>query len=454
MPINNSVTNYSEYYVNQVLSGLLNDIELSGNITDEEAFFKHLVNPSGSKEHPYYRWVRYREGYSGELVKELIRRSNITHDQYVFDPMSGSGSSLIAAMELGFSAAGTDVIPYSVDLSNSKLQNYTAQSISRIRKFLSEQPKHMLDNQRYIEDNDGLISAQKYFSENNFDSLIDLRRAIEGVKDGIAKKLLWAAWLAILEDCSNRKKDGNGLATRPSKITNVFLRFNEQVKLMLEDIEEHPLDRRVRGSVYLSTATRSSDVLKQFELETKKELGVIIFSPPYANSFDYFESYKLELLCGFYDTKALIQQRQNAIRNYRKGYGFQLVSEYPLVNMLCDEVRLRIPEKEGRTGVADNRSRLVPNLLVGYFEDMGKVLKEFAEIMKPGTQCHIVVDQSAYLGLVIPTDLVLADIGEKLGFEIANIIRCRRAATSGQQLKQYPYLKDVLRESIVTLTKK
>ena len=453
MTFKSFITNYSEFYENLELSKLLNEIELKGNITNEEAFFKNLVNPSGSKEHPYYRWVRYREGYSGELVKELIRRSKISSNQYVFDPMSGSGSSLIAAMEMGYSAVGNDVIPYSVDLSNAKLQHYSLESIKLIRSFVIGQPKHLNDNQTYIENDNGLFSAKKYFRVNNFDSLIDLRRAILKIKDDTAEQFLWASWLAILEDCSERKKDGNGLATRPSKVTDVFEKFTNQVNIMLEDIERHPLDKDIVGKVFLSSATKSSEVLKQYEAETKKELGVIIFSPPYANSFDYFESYKLELLCGYYDPKSLIHQRQNAIRNYRKGYGFQLKSEYKLVNMLCDEVRTRIPEKEKRTGVSDNRSRLVPNLLVGYFDDMGKVLKEFASVMKSGTQCHIVVDQSAYLGLVVPTDLILADIGEKLGFEITNIIRCRRAATSGQQLTQYPYLKGVLRESIVTLTK-
>jgi site-specific DNA-methyltransferase (adenine-specific) len=51
----------------------------------------------------------------------------------------------------------------------------------------------------------------------------------------------------------------------------------------------------------------------------------------------------------------------------------------------------------------------------------------------------------------IPTDLILSMIGEDAGFKINSIIKCRRAATSGQQLKEFPYLKDLLRESIVTL---
>jgi hypothetical protein len=447
------ITTYTDFYQNNNLAELLNEIEIKGNITNEEVFFKNLVNPSGSKEHPYHRWVRYREGYSGELVKELIRRSKVTNKQYVFDPMSGSGSSLIAAMELGYSTVGCDVIPYSVDLSNAKLQYYSKKSLKIIEDFVKRPLKEYPDNNEFIELDNGLFAAKKYFKADNFHQIVTLKRDILEITDVVAKELLWAAWLAIIEDCSERKKDGNGLATRPSKISDVYQRFNSQVELMLDDIAKYPFDSNLRGKVYLNSASKTKDVLTSFEKETQLQLGAIIFSPPYANSFDYFESYKLELLCGYYDPKSLIHQRQNAIRNYRKGYGYQLSSKSEIVNMLCDEVRRKIPEKEKMSGTTDNRSRLVPNLLVGYFDDMSTVLKEFYDVMPQGTQCHIVVDQSSYLGVIIPTDLVLADIGVKHGFKLTNIIRCRRANTSGQQLKQYPYLKEVLRESIVTLEK-
>ena len=52
----------------------------------------------------------YREGYSPILVKELIKRSQINHEKmFVADPMMGSGSTLVAAKELGFDTMGIDI---------------------------------------------------------------------------------------------------------------------------------------------------------------------------------------------------------------------------------------------------------------------------------------------------------------------------------------------------------
>jgi hypothetical protein len=74
--------------------------------------------------------------------------------------------------------------------------------------------------------------------------------------------------------------------------------------------------------------------------------------------------------------------------------------------------------------------------------------------MPIGSTCHIVVDQSSYLGVVVPTDILLADIAQQQGLVVDRLIRCRRANTSGQQLNDYPYLKTILRESIVSIIKK
>jgi site-specific DNA-methyltransferase (adenine-specific) len=49
--------------------------------------------------------------------------------------------------------------------------------------------------------------------------------------------------------------------------------------------------------------------------------------------------------------------------------------------------------------------------------------------------------------------VILADIAEKCGFVVDEIVVCRKANTSGQQLKAYPYLGTTLRESIVCLKK-
>jgi DNA modification methylase len=444
---------YSPSYENSDLIKEINNLEGSFEIYDEEPIFENLVNMSLSGSEPYHRWARYREGYSGRLVKELIHRSGINQkSHFVFDPMCGSGSTLVAAAQLGFDCIGSDVNPYSIDLSSAKIRYYSPSTLEKARAYISE-PKVNLQ-QVSFETWKKVRTVEKYFWKPNLEQLLSILGNIDTLKDPIVSHLLKVAWLAILEDCSERKKDGNGLATRPTPISDVWTRFVNQLQMQLEDIEKYPLPKEVTTEAICETAFESSAIIQSFSERTRKELGCIIFSPPYANSFDYFESYKLELLFGgYFDEQTLVTGRERTIRNYRKGYGYQLNTQNQFVSMLADEVRHRIPEKEKKTGRNDNRSRLVPNLLIGYFEDMEKVISSFYNSMPPDSTCHIVVDQSSYLGVVVPTDILLAEIAQGQGFIVDRLTRCRRANTSGQQLNEYPYLKSILRESIVSLVK-
>ena len=84
---------------------------------------------------------------------------------------------------------------------------------------------------------------------------------------------------------------------------------------------------------------------------------------------------------------------------------------------------------------------------------MHEIIKQCGLCLEKGKKTYIVVDQSAYVGVIVPTDLLLAYLAEKEGFRVANIIECRKCRTSAQQLQRFPYLKNAMRESIVELVK-
>lgn len=121
--------------------------------------------------------------------------------------------------------------------------------------------------------------------------------------------------------------------------------------------------------------------------------------------------------------------------------------------MLAEEIENAIPEKEILTGKRDSRTRKVPAMIKGYFSDMQDIILECSLSLPKGKRCYIVVDQSSYLGKIVPTDLLFGYIAEKCGFKVVEIDICRNAKTSGQQIQRFPYLKTALRESIVILEK-
>lgn len=436
--------NLHDAYTDPAISSHLEALEEKFHGTDETDFFAPLVNTSVSKKEPFHRWIRYREGYAGELVKEILRRFPIQNDQAVLDPMCGSGSTMVACNEIGVHSVGLDVNPFAVLSTEAKGLKFTKEELIKLKdtayqvveKAKTSAPKYS----QYDDD------VKKYFDSVRIDELVALKNTI-GLNRTIKRnKVLFFALLAVVESCSNRKKDGNGLATKPTKVQCCFKEFINQIEIMIEDYSK-PSSSSLSQAKLLSAN-------KMLSLDTRKKIGSIIFSPPYANSFDYFESYKMELIFGEWTTaKGLREARKSLVRNYRMSFKEDLSSDLPIVEDICRELWSKIPIKEKFTGKKDSRTRLVPNMLRAYFEDMKEVIAQGYNMLAPNGHMHIVVDQSAYVGVAIPTDIIFAQIAESIGYEVVQITKCRKANTSAQQLKQYPYLKEILRESIVTIKK-
>ena len=428
----------------------LDDVQQRYRFSDESRLFADLVNTSTVHSRAFHRWARYREGYSPLLVEELIQRSSLDASRhYVMDPMCGSGTTVVAANELGVDALGCDVNPYAVELTTAKACHYSESDLKQLDDFVLRLPKQI---EKYTLRFGHEI--EKYFPPDNLAALLIIRRAIDELASTAAVTLAKMAWLSILEDCSNRKKDGNGLATVPCRVTDVRSFFVAKLKTFISDVRSHRFHGYLKGRAVECSALSCDVAAKSFDVTSGKRAAAVIFSPPYANSFDYFESYKLELLLGEYcNLESLVTKRASAVRNYRISYGYELQSDFDLVELTCAEILSAIPEKEELTGQRDARTRIVPNLLRGYFDDMYKVLGAIFTSLVSGGRCFIVVDQSAYVGVIVATDLILAALGERTGFEVELISKCRRANTSGQQLKRFPHLREYLRESIVTLRK-
>lgn len=436
-------------YLGKNLEEEIQNLENSYKVVDETKFFSSLVNMSNSKVQPYHRWIRYREGYAGDLVKELLHRYPVSQNSWVLDPMCGSGSTLVACKEEGINSLGLDVNPYAILSTKVKCYSLTSQELSSCKELLGDirDASHQDVSPIYSEYDEAL---SKYFNNSNLQQLVEIKRNIEKIGNSKLRDLFYLALIAVVEDCSNRKKDGNGLAIRMTKISCCLSHFEAKIHEILEDLTLFKHVRNADSIAYCSSATNLTIPLNGY----RGKIDSIIFSPPYANSFDYFESYKMELIFGEWMTPdTLKEERKKLIRNYRIGHKGMLVSDFEIVELLCAELWKRIPIKENETGKIDGRTRLVPNMLRTYFDDMSLVLREGYDVLAPGGTTHIVVDQSAYLGMAIPTDLILAKISEIIGFEVLEIVKCRGAMTSAQQLKKYPYLKDLLRESIVTVRK-
>jgi len=91
--------------------------------------------------------------------------------------------------------------------------------------------------------------------------------------------------------------------------------------------------------------------------------------------------------------------------------------------------------------------------LQGYFADMRLLLRGLRRTLAPEAQVVIVVGNSAYAKSIIPTDALVARLGEEEGYELRALKIARRLHVSSQQRSSLQHLARYMRESVVILAK-
>ena len=76
-------------------------------ISTEDSLSRKLISYQGNKHAPGLRWFKYKEGFSSELVRRLLARSDA---KTLLDPFSGSGTAPLTASSLGIRGTGIEIM--------------------------------------------------------------------------------------------------------------------------------------------------------------------------------------------------------------------------------------------------------------------------------------------------------------------------------------------------------
>jgi hypothetical protein len=251
------------------------------------------------------------------------------------------------------------------------------------------------------------------------------------------------AYLSILEAVSKRIKDGNGIkiAKRKTKIEQVYVFFLDKCTLMLDDIlVSNP---KVSATIFNS----SLNIQAQFDQIKSLPIGLVVFSPPYANCFDYCEVYKIEIWMGEFVKEQIDFKKYRSIA-LRSHVNSGFIHSFSQENTTVDTIATLI-------SCFNIWNRNIPDMLRGYFDDMNTLLAHLYSIMIDGAKCFIIVANSGYRGILVPSDLLIADIAEQIGFKFHEIRIARKIRASSQQMQALYKIDDgLMRESIIVLEKK
>ncbi|MCT1763992.1 site-specific DNA-methyltransferase [Staphylococcus epidermidis] len=435
------------------LMKIYDNLESNYDVTYPEnsnATYQSLLNYSNEGEKPRQSWYRYKEGYSLDLIKKIICDYKIEEEGVILDPFLGSGTTVMAANSLGKKGIGFEVNPFSFFLSKCKLSNYTNEQVNLFRtSFIKIINKAKLVNNQ-VSELPKLSISDKVFNKNIESFFMTIKYEINNADiDNEVKNLLLLGWLSTLEAISTYRKAGNGLKIRKT-FKNVYDTIEKVEEILLKQYNKMYKDLKNDNNKYNVELYNNSALNLSKFIESESIEGVI-FSPPYANAFDYTEIYKLELWFGGFvnEYKDLKYLRNNSLRSHLNGLTIkQNIDDVGLPTLYELDCLLELLISK------DLWNKKIPLMLRLYFGQMYHLLEEVYKSLKPEGYCAIIVGNSSYGGIIFPTDLLLAKYAEKIGFEVDKIEVDRYIITSSQQYKLTSKMKKYLRESVVCLKKK
>ena len=276
----------------------------------DNALTRKLVSFQANKVRTYYRWYKYKEAFSADLVEYLFRKYKVVEGK-ILDPFAGAGTALFACSSLGYHAEGIELLPIGQKIiqANVLARGTNKQRIvSGLESWLLQKPWKIDGG---IKDFEVLRITDGAYPQKTHHKIGRYLNELEG-EPPETKEILLFALLCVLESISYTRKDGQYLrwdyrsGRRNGKSSfdkGKILPFDEAIVEKLNEIKDDMNLGDGEGNLFsfMQEEIQAGDVnlLKGSCLEVLPQLesraySGIITSPPYCNRYDYTRTYALE----------------------------------------------------------------------------------------------------------------------------------------------------------------
>ena len=374
---------------------------------------------------PVHRWVRYSAGFSAEWAQSVIRESASRRTTRTFDPFAGSGTTLLAAEQVGVECCGMEAHPFVSRMAEAKL---AWRSDPEAYRALVKKIKTAAND--FTTDLDGYPKLiRECFDDETLTTLDGLRQAVVRHDDNSpASKLAWLTLMACLRKTSHAgTAQWQYVLPKKSKSAPVpaDIAFDGMSRTIYRDMlgfadRQSPTSWLVRGD-----ARTCDGVSDRFA-------NLVVTSPPYPNNFDYADATRLEM--SFFGELRSWSELQSKVRCHLLRSCSQHVPESAinleavLAEPVLEPIRAEITDvcqQLAEVRLTKGGKKTYHLMVACYFWDLARVWLALRRVCdSPSDVCFVIGDSAPY-GVYVPVIDWLGRLAVAAGFSHIRFERLR-----------------------------
>lgn len=378
---------------------------------------------------PLHSWFPYLEGYSPRFV-ERVRHKYLSNAKRIIEPFAGSGTTPIVLGQAGIACAFSEANPAMAFIAQTKLavlrlpaheRETLFRQLTKIAQELPQKTDSAATDEVLRISYGSTFGASVFFDEDALEAVLRLRVLNDELclEDSLLGDCFTVAVLSSLIPSSRLKRAGD-LRYRTSKELAIGLPHPIELvsKRLVAQAADLSQGEMLKAKVHFVCATAGT-----LHENLDSEWDGVITSPPYLNGTNYIRNARLEL---WYLRHLNQNDDLRRLRNQVITSGINDVHAQTRWLPVTDGVERVVRAIE--MNAYDSR---IAKMVGGYFHDMADVFSSLRNCLKSGAKLCIDIGDSIYNRVHVPTDDLLVEVAESIGFRTVERVHLRNRISKG-----------------------
>ncbi|ACK73145.1 conserved hypothetical protein [Gloeothece citriformis PCC 7424] len=413
------------HYNNQIGSFSENIIKSGFNY--QEIDIGDITFKAGQLE-SIHRWYRLTPSYSPGLVRFLIEQLKVTQNDFILDPFSGRGTTIIECQKKGIKSQGIEINPLLQIVGQQSLL-WDTNNLSLIDVYLQE-IHHLIEKYKNFSLEKILERFQtrvpiihnvfRWWKLPVLKNLIIARETLIKKEYFSIYPYLWLALNKACLDCANIHRNHPTITfdDHHQRQIDVYFEIHNNLTIIRNDLQfisKTELNFSQLNSIILGDSTYN------LQEEVHRSVDFVITSPPYPNRYSYVHQTRPQL-----HFMEILENITQATEIDLKAIG----GTWGRATSILQKDLIFVPEEIkpylSYYPELKEQNLLMCNYATKYFIDLWRHIKSLKAVVSSKFQGVYVVGNSRLANVEIFTEVILSQLFQHEGFEVEKIMSFRK----------------------------